>query len=79
MLLICYSVNLYICSFLTPWFPLLSDRPDWMVGLHLLISLCFFDSLLTFGNVFLDMFLSIFNFYFSFDVLQQGFRLVLRI
>ncbi|XP_046848994.1 transmembrane protein 180-like [Xenia sp. Carnegie-2017] len=39
---------IYSLSFLTPWFPLFSNRPDWLVGLHLIISLCFFDSLLTF-------------------------------
>ncbi|XP_028412326.1 transmembrane protein 180-like isoform X1 [Dendronephthya gigantea] len=39
---------LYALSFLTPWFPLISERPEWMVGLHLLFSLCFFDSLFTF-------------------------------
>ena len=38
-------------SFLSPWFPWtwLGFTGDWVVGLHLMVSLCFYDGLFTFG------------------------------
>ncbi|XP_068677996.1 transmembrane protein 180-like [Montipora foliosa] len=49
-LAIFYGAPLFAISFLLPWFPWTSFgfTGDWVVGLHLTISLCFYDGLLTF-------------------------------
>ncbi|XP_072798854.1 transmembrane protein 180-like isoform X2 [Vicugna pacos] len=44
-----YGAPLYAIAFLLPWFPWKDYREgDWLSGLHLVVSLCAFDSTLTF-------------------------------
>ncbi|XP_016078220.1 PREDICTED: transmembrane protein 180 [Miniopterus natalensis] len=44
-----YGTALYAMAFLLPWFPWkYYDEGDWLSGLHLVVSLCAFDSMLTF-------------------------------
>uniref|UniRef100_UPI0037E8D4E6 transmembrane protein 180-like n=1 Tax=Semicossyphus pulcher TaxID=241346 RepID=UPI0037E8D4E6 len=46
---ILYGAPLYSLTFLLAWFPWRSYTPgDWLSGLHLTVTLCAFDSLLTF-------------------------------
>ncbi|XP_077864892.1 transmembrane protein 180-like [Saccoglossus kowalevskii] len=47
---ILYGAPLYALCFLLPWFPWAGyeESPNWVVGLHLLTSLCLYDSLFTF-------------------------------
>lgn len=46
---ILYGAPLYSLAFLLAWFPWRSYAPDdWLCGLHLTVSLCAFDGLLTF-------------------------------
>ncbi|XP_020655191.3 transmembrane protein 180 isoform X1 [Pogona vitticeps] len=46
---ILYGAPLYGLAFLLPWFPWKQyEENDWLSGLHLIISLCAFDGLLTF-------------------------------
>lgn len=49
-LAILYGAPLFALSFLSPWFPWtwLGFTGDWVVGLHLTTSLCFYDGLFTF-------------------------------
>ncbi|XP_068749576.1 transmembrane protein 180-like [Montipora capricornis] len=49
-LAIYYGAPLFAISFLLPWFPWTSFgfTGDWVVGLHLMTSLCFYDGLFTF-------------------------------
>lgn len=49
-LAIFYGAPLFAISFLSPWFPWtwLGFTGDWVVGLHLMVSLCFYDGLFTF-------------------------------
>ncbi|EPY74538.1 hypothetical protein CB1_001982024 [Camelus ferus] len=44
-----YGAPVYAIAFLLPWFPWKDYREgDWLSGLHLVVSLCAFDSMLTF-------------------------------
>ncbi|XP_078274202.1 transmembrane protein 180-like [Rhinoraja longicauda] len=46
---ILYGAPLYAATFLLPWFPWRAyTEGDWLCGLHLLVSLCAFDGMLTF-------------------------------
>ncbi|KAM8798640.1 transmembrane protein 180-like [Eudromia elegans] len=46
---ILYGAPLYALAFLLPWFPWkLYEEGEWLSGLHLIVSLCAFDGLLTF-------------------------------
>nr|XP_006820107.1 PREDICTED: transmembrane protein 180-like [Saccoglossus kowalevskii] len=47
---ILYGAPLFALCFLLPWFPWAGyeESPNWVVGLHLLTSLCFYDALYTF-------------------------------
>ncbi|XP_077988198.1 transmembrane protein 180-like [Glandiceps talaboti] len=46
---ILYGAPLFALSFLLPWFPWQqSSTGGWLVGLHLLVSLCCYDALFTF-------------------------------
>lgn len=46
---ILYGAPLYGLAFLLPWFPWRHyEEGDWLSGLHLIVSLCTFDGLLTF-------------------------------
>lgn len=49
-LAILYGAPLFAVSFLTPWFPWtwLGLTGDWVVGLHLMTSLCLYDGMFTF-------------------------------
>ncbi|XP_074637522.1 transmembrane protein 180-like isoform X2 [Acropora palmata] len=49
-LAIFYGAPLFAISFLSPWFPWtwFGFSGDWVVGLHLMTSLCLYDGLLTF-------------------------------
>ena len=44
---ILYGAPIYVLSFLLPWFPWTSEKGTWIVGLHLMISLCFYDTMFT--------------------------------
>lgn len=46
---ILYGAPLFALSFLLPWFSWAGkDSPPWVVGLHLIVSLCFYDGMFTF-------------------------------
>eukprot|EP00112_Aurelia_sp_Birch-Aquarium-sp1_P012140 Seg2551.3 transcript_id=Seg2551.3/GoldUCD/mRNA.D3Y31 product="Transmembrane protein 180" protein_id=Seg2551.3/GoldUCD/D3Y31 len=46
---ILYGAPLFALSFLLPWFGWAGkDSPPWVVGLHLIVSLCFYDGMFTF-------------------------------
>lgn len=44
---ILYGAPLYVISFMVPWIPW-TTQSTWLSGIHLTVSLCFYDALLTF-------------------------------
>ena len=45
---ILYGAPVFALSFLIPWFPWTDVRDSWLTGLHLLFSLCFYDTMFTY-------------------------------
>ena len=45
---ILYGAPIFALSFLMPWFPWTSDHGSWLIGLHLIVSLCFYDTMFTY-------------------------------
>lgn len=46
---ILYGAPFFALSFLLPWFGWAANsEPDWLIGIHLTVSLCFYDAMFTF-------------------------------
>ena len=45
---ILYGAPVFAISFLVPWFPWTDVRGSWVIGTHLMVSLCFYDTMFTY-------------------------------
>ena len=45
---ILYGAPLFALSFLVPWFPWTEEKQSWITGIHLIVSLCFYDAMFTY-------------------------------